>query len=327
MINAAVSSAPPALECLGVCKRYGRQQVLRQVDVTVAPGEVLGFLGPNGAGKTTLIKCVLGLATPNDGEIRVFGTDLFENRSRALRQTGAVIETPVFPDGLTALESLRFLTGLTAAVPEQRLMDTLELVGLGPVARRPVNTFSLGMRQRLGIAQALLPESKLLLLDEPTNGLDPHGIAGMRRLIRRLAREHGIAVLVSSHLLAEIEQVCDSFTILHHGEVIWRGGAADLHLHNTEVELLARRTDGHDSPPSIVTSHPAYQRAVPHLETGHWALWFRLPPDEVPALVRTLVGGGIDLFQVQPRRLVLEQLFLEQTADAAGDVRMDSFQP
>ena len=323
----ASPSVPAALDCRGVCKRYGKQPVLRAVDVTVNPGEVLGFLGPNGAGKTTLIKCVLGLATPNAGDIHLFGIDLFQSRSRALRHVGAVIETPVFPDGLTALDSLRFLTGLTASVPEKRLLDTLELVGLGPVARRPVNTFSLGMRQRLGIAQALLPESRLLLLDEPTNGLDPHGIAGMRRLIRRLAREHGLAILVSSHLLAEIEQICDRFVILHHGSVIWRGGAADLHLHATEVELLVRRIDGHEAPPGVVTAHPANQRAAPHPETGHWALWFRLTPDEVPGLVRDLVAGGLDIFQVQPRRLALEQLFLEQTADAAGDVRMDSFRP
>lgn len=311
------------LECRGVSKRYGAKTVLTDMELALAPGETLGFLGPNGAGKTTLIKIILGLVTPTAGDIRVFGADLFSNRAKAMQQVGAIIEAPIFFDYMTARDNLRYLASLTRSVPRAKVDEVLELVGLGDVAERQVSTFSYGMKQRLGIAQALLPETRLLMLDEPTNGLDPHGIAAMRKLIRDLVQRLGIAVFLSSHLLTEVEQVCDRVIIIHHGRKVLEGAVADLKARHGEVDVQVR-------PPSdeaFIKGHPAYLRSHLLDEGGVTVLGctFRGDPGSIPQLVRELTAAGLDLMQVKPHRHTLEDLFIQSTSGGERDVRIDSF--
>ncbi|MDX9979680.1 MAG: ABC transporter ATP-binding protein [Lentisphaeria bacterium] len=311
----------PALLCEELCKRYGRHEVLRGVDLRVEPGQVFGLLGPNGAGKTTLIRLVLGLALPTSGRVRIFGRDLFTERREVIRQVGAVVEAPCFFPYLTAFENLHHLVSLTRALPRERILDTLDAVGLAPVAERKVGTFSYGMKQRLGIAQALLPDTRLLILDEPTNGLDPHGIAGMRNLIRRISQERGIAVLVSSHLLGEIEQVCDRVVILHHGRKVVDNSLEELQNRDAEIEVLVE-----PDPAALARAGlDGALRSSDGIEDGLQLLRLSLPETEVPAAVRALVAAGLALHRVERRTRNLEEIFLQHTERGESDVRIDSF--
>ncbi len=310
----------PVLSCRGVGKRYGRKTVLDDISLELSAGEVFGFLGPNGAGKTTLIKSILGLVTPQAGEIEIFGRNLLLERRAALMQVGAVVEAPLFTEYLSAFDNLAYLASFTAPVEARRVEEVLERVGLADVARHPVGTFSYGMKQRLGIAQALLPDTKFLLLDEPTNGLDPHGIAGMRQLIRSLSKEQGLTVFLSSHLLYEVEQVCDRFMIIHHGRKVTEGRMDDPRLHGGSAQVdVTVRLDGSFG---ALKGHPAFEEVLWESEDGRACVRFRTA--EVPELVRGLVAGGCAVEAVQPRRRSLEELFIELTRKD-GDVRHDSF--
>jgi ABC-2 type transport system ATP-binding protein len=311
------------LSCQGVTKRYGRKTVLADISLELAPGEVFGFLGPNGAGKTTLIKSLLGLVTPQAGEIHLFGHNLFLDRIAALHAVGAVVEAPLFTECFSAFDNLKYLASFTAPVEKCRIEEVLERVGLGDVARTPVGTFSYGMKQRLGIAQALLPSTRLLILDEPTNGLDPHGIAGMRQLIRSLSRDQGLTVFLSSHLLYEVEQVCDRFMIIHHGQKMMEGTMNDPRLQQgaTLVEVTVRRDGSGMAAPTL---HPAFVEVVKETEEGQVVI--RFSAADVPALVRDLVAGGAAIDQVKPIRRSLEDIFIELTRKPeGGDARNDSF--
>ena len=314
-------SPEPVLVCRGLTKLYRGRAALDGVDVDVHEGEVFGLLGPNGAGKTTFIRMILGLGLPKAGSISVFGMDLFTHRRQVLRHVGAVVEAPVFMEYLSGLENLSRLVGLTRALPEARLLDSLQAVGLREAARAKVGTYSYGMKQRLGIAQALLPDTRLLILDEPTNGLDPHGIAGMRRLIRQLALERRMSVLISSHLLTEIEQVCDRVAIIHKGRCLVQTGIAELRTHSHRVEIDLR------GPAALVEAlrrDPAVTATPAADDDGTTTLVYRDPTD-IPDLVRRLVQDGADVLRVQTRRETLEEVFLRLTRTGDSDVRIDAF--
>jgi ABC-2 type transport system ATP-binding protein len=314
---------PPesVLVCRGLTKLYRGRAALDHVDVDVHEGEVFGLLGPNGAGKTTLIRMILGLGLPSAGSISVFGQDLFRHRRAVLRQVGAVVEAPAFLEYLSGLENLRRLVELARPLPEERLVESLQAVGLRDAARNRVGTYSYGMKQRLGIAQALLPDTRLLILDEPTNGLDPHGIAGMRRLIRQLALDRRMTVLISSHLLAEIEQVCDRVAIIHRGRCLLQTGIHELRTHGSRLEVDVRAA------PDLLDRLQAQTGAVerrPGEPEGLTTLVYRDSPDAAQ-LVRHLVQAGADVLRVQGRRETLEDVFLRLTPSGEGDVRTDAF--
>jgi ABC-2 type transport system ATP-binding protein len=216
------------LEVEHLSKRFGARTAVQNVNLRVEAGEIFGFLGPNGAGKTTAMRMLLGLLRPDSGSARVAGYDCWRQHVQAARHFGAVLESPGLYTALTARENLRQFARLVGAVSKQEHSRLLAEVGLEDRADEPVRGFSLGMRQRLAVAQALLGKPQLLVLDEPTNGLDPLGIRDLRELLRRLAHEQGIAIVLSSHLLSEVEDLCDRIAIMSHGFVRTQGSLLEL---------------------------------------------------------------------------------------------------
>lgn len=215
------------LETIDLTKTYGRIKAVDAVNITAHEGEVFGFLGPNGAGKTTTLGMALGLVHPTGGEVRVLGERVTPNHARALREVGALLGAPAFVPYLSAWDNLELLARLLPGVDKTRIAETLELVGLREVARRKVGKFSTGMKQRVGLAMALLHRPRFVILDEPTNGLDPAGMREIRQLLRSLA-ENGTTVLLSSHLLNEVQQICDRIAVLNKGHVVAQGRVDDL---------------------------------------------------------------------------------------------------
>lgn len=207
------------LECSGLVKRYGGRAVVDGVDLRVPRGAIFGLLGPNGAGKSTLLKMVTGLVWPDDGCVEINGHDVHASHKQALARVGAVVEWPAFYPYLTARENLRAICGVRSRAFNARIEEMARLVGMEHWLDKKVSTYSTGMRQRIGIILACLPDSELIILDEPANGLDPNGMVELREILRHLNRERGATVLVSSHLLGEIEHVCTEVAIMHAGQV------------------------------------------------------------------------------------------------------------
>src|SRR5437868_1505866 len=217
----------PVVRTSGLTKRFGQRVALDSVDLTVPPAIAFGFLGPNGAGKTTLIRTLLGLTRPTGGTFHLLGHHMPVERSAALRRVGAIVEEPRFHPHLTGRENLRIVAAARDRAAEARIPESLERVGLTHRANDRVKTYSLGMRQRLGIARCLLADPALLMLDEPMNGLDPAGILEMRRLIRAFVDE-GRTVFLSSHLLDEVEKTCDQVAIVDQGVVVLQGAVGEI---------------------------------------------------------------------------------------------------
>ncbi len=217
----------PAIETCALRKTYGSAHAVDGIDLHVPARSVSGFLGPNGAGKTTTIRMLLGLLRPDSGQIRILGLDMPDARRRIARQVGALVETPCHYDNLSGAENLE-VTRRLLKLPESEIDRVLEVMDLRAAAAKRVGDYSLGMRQRLGIARALLGRPQLLILDEPTNGLDPDGIVEVRRLIRALPEREDTSVLVSSHLLAEVEQTVDHVALIHCGKLLAQGPLGDV---------------------------------------------------------------------------------------------------
>src|SRR5437763_3381587 len=217
----------PIVEVERLSKRYGRVQALNHVSFSVAEGEVFGFLGPNGAGKTTTIRMLLGLQRPDSGTARIGGHDCWQDHARAARIFGATLEQPALYGFLSGRDNLRIFARTIGPVDEKQISRLLGLVGMTDRANDKVKRYSMGMRQRLALAQAMLGQPRLLILDEPTNGLDPNGIHGLRILLRKLAEE-GMTIFFSSHLLSEVEELCDRVVVLHRGEVKAAGPLSEL---------------------------------------------------------------------------------------------------
>ncbi|MBY0115566.1 ABC transporter ATP-binding protein [Paenibacillus sp. FSL R5-0623] len=208
------------IKTTNLTKQYGTQKSVNSLNMTVQQGGIYGFLGRNGAGKTTTIRMLLGLIKPTHGEIEIFGENLFTNQKEILRRTGSIVEVPGFYENLTARENLSINARIMGIYKKNAIEDSLEIVGLQNETKKLVGKYSLGMKQRLGIARALLHYPELLILDEPTNGLDPIGIKEIRRLIKNLATERNITILISSHILSEIEQLVDYMGIIHEGNLL-----------------------------------------------------------------------------------------------------------
>ena len=300
-----------AIEVHGLTKRFGERTALADLDLTVPRRSVFGFLGPNGAGKTTLIRLLLGLTRPSEGSMRLLGASLPEERSTALARVGAIVEEPRFHRFLTGRENLGIAAAARSPEAHARIEDVLARVGMSERADDRVKSYSLGMRQRLGVARALLADPELLILDEPTNGLDPAGIHEFRRMIRQFV-EDGMTVLLSSHLLDEVEKVADYVAIVDQGRVVLQGSIADLYA-ETEHTILV--TTSHESEAMAVLVLDAVVCAAERTPDG---IRVTLRPGldaEAAAgeVTRRLVEAGVDVRRVEPIRASLEQRFLEIT--------------
>jgi ABC-2 type transport system ATP-binding protein len=225
------------IELRGVCKQFGRRPAVVDLDLCVPAGEIFGLLGHNGAGKSTAIGMMLGQVWPTRGEVRVCGFDVTTQRRPALQQVGAIFETPVFYDYLSGYRNLEILSHYTARTAPSRLREVIDWVGLTGRARSLVRTYSHGMRARLALAQALLPQPALLILDEPSDGLDPEGIHEMRQTILRLHRDLGLTILLSSHFLNEVEQLCTTIAVLNQGRKVFEGRLSEVKRAQAWVRL------------------------------------------------------------------------------------------
>ena len=289
-------------------KQFRDIKAVNDLSFTVHAGQVYGFLGQNGAGKSTTIRMLLTLITPDSGEIEIFGMNLKQHRREILRQTGAIIEKPDLYKYLTALENLRIFAAMSGVkISEKKLMDQLDQVGLADRAHSKVKTYSQGMKQRLGIATALVHNPGLIMLDEPINGLDPQGIAEIRNLILSLSRDEGKTIFISSHLLSEMELIADSMLIIDKGKKLVEGPVKDLFDPAATVVML-RTTD--DKAAFDLLKKSSLQSFVK--EPGPSGILLSLHRDEVPGLVIKLVELDIKVLSLESKHS-LENYFLSLT--------------
>jgi ABC-type multidrug transport system ATPase subunit len=302
-------SSEPVLQAINLSKRYNTRWAVHELNLTVLRGEIFGFLGPNGAGKSTSIRMFLSLVRPTDGQVELFGKPLHRNRSELLARVGGLVERADFYLYLSARRNLEIVAALAGVADPKKIDAVLETVGLRARAEDKVKTFSHGMRQRLGLAQALLGDPELIILDEPTTGLDPMGIKEVRDLIAQLSKERGITVFLSSHLLSEIEQTATSMAIINAGKLVVQGRVKEL-LEEGEglVRIDARPLD---QALRILSEH---QLATSVTRAGD-IIEARMPSANVPAVARLLVEGGVDVRALIPRRS-LEEYFLSLTEQA-----------
>jgi len=296
----------PVLVADKLTKRYGARAVVDGVSFALESGEVFGFLGPNGAGKTTTVRMLTGLVRPDAGSVSIGGFDVFREFESAMRHVGAIVESPDLYPELSGRENLEIFARMIDATAAGRIGDLARLVALEGRIDDRVGTYSLGMRQRLGIAQALLGDPRVLILDEPANGLDPAGIREIRELLRSLARDRGLAIFLSSHLLSEVEQTCDRVAILHRGRML------ALDRVDTLLQARSRVRFRTTIPKAARAALRRYAAAEPELD-GEAAVVADIPEDEIPRALTTLSAEGIPIFEVVRTRPALEELFLELT--------------
>jgi ABC-2 type transport system ATP-binding protein len=300
----------PPIEVRGLVKRYGELTAVAGVDLTVNAGDVYGYLGPNGAGKTTSLRMMLGLIRPTEGSVRLFGRDPLES-VHALQGVAGFVEAPTFYPYLNARRNLELLAAFDGDGAAARIDAALETVELTDRAKDRVGGYSHGMRQRLGIAGALLRDPKLLLLDEPATGLDPAGMRDMRLLIRRLA-DDGMTVLLSSHILTEVEDVCNRVAIVRTGKIVYEGEIADLKRGAGTVYRLETTDD--DRAIAVCNA----QRGVADVRVEHGRICFSADERAVAELSQALVEAGALIHALAPQSVTLEDLFFSLTEGEPG---------
>jgi lantibiotic transport system ATP-binding protein len=283
------------------------EAVLNSISLHVKKGSIYGFLGPNGAGKTTTLRLILGLLKKQKGEVLLFGKPIEQNRVELLRGVGSLIESPSIYGQLTAEENL-LVWQKVYQCPKTRIPETLQLVGLGHTGQKKAGQFSLGMKQRLAIAIALLHSPQLLILDEPTNGLDPSGIVEIRELFKSLNRERGITILISSHLLTEIEKMVTDVGIIHRGNMLFEGSLDALKQRQYAASSIVIETNrSQDTMAIIAAQHP-----VTHIKEGKVVLP-NLPKTVIAAINQQLVAQGIEVYSLQTVEDDLEHIFMNLT--------------
>ena len=299
------------IETHDLCKQYGNALRVAHLDLDVPEGSVYGFLGPNGAGKSTTLKMILGLVRPTAGSIRVLGKSMdSKNRLAVLRQVGRLIESPSYYGHLTGEENLRIVQ-ILRGVPEKNIREVLQIVRLDGQRGKKVAHYSLGMKQRLGLAAALLGYPKLLILDEPTNGLDPAGIQEMRELICELPERFGMTVVVSSHLLSEIDQMADHVAIIRDGELVFQDTLEALH--GRSRHHLALRTTNNAVARAILQ-----EKSVPCQEEEGYLILPILSDELAGQFTRLLGARNLGVIRLEERQKSLEDIFLELTGKAAS---------
>ncbi|MFH2001505.1 MAG: ABC transporter ATP-binding protein [Planctomycetota bacterium] len=294
-------------------KQYGRAMALAGVSLQVHAGDIYGFLGRNGAGKSTTIKILAGLVRPDQGEVSFFGSASAHPDHMIRKRVGFLIENPSFLPTLNAVENLcchQILRGRSGPHALQEVRQILERVGLSDVAHRKVGGYSTGMRQRLGLAQAFLGMPEIVVLDEPLNGLDPEGIYSMRKMILEMAAERGTTFFISSHILAEVEQMCNRLGFVAHGKVVAEGSLDELGATGWLLIRVAQHIE------ALQTIGMQWPQSEPHL-TEDRRIALRLDDNKHPELIRFLVAKGYDLYEVMRKPRSLEETFMTLTTDRA----------
>ena len=295
------------IQLRGVSKQFGKRWAVRELDLSLPRGEIFGLLGHNGAGKSTAIGMMLGQVWPTTGELRICGHDITRDRAKALHRVGAIFETPVFYDYLSGWKNLQILSHYTAPTPPERIKKIVEWVGLTGREHDKVSKYSHGMRTRLALAQALLPDPELLILDEPSDGLDPEGIHEMRLTIQRLQKELGLTILLSSHLLNEVELLCTRIAVLNQGKKVFEGTLADAKQTKQWVRLkvgdFAKATVSLQSEQLIT-------------DTRNGSLVALADGVKIDALIRRLVADDIPVFEVAQEEETLESFYLNLMQDS-----------
>ncbi|HWD20833.1 MAG TPA: ABC transporter ATP-binding protein [Verrucomicrobiae bacterium] len=290
------------IELRHVTKKFGAGLAVDDVSLTVPPGEIFGLLGHNGAGKSTAIGMMLGQVWPTAGEVKLRGYDVTQNRRDALQAVGAIFEAPVFYNELSARRNLDILSAYTARTPARRIDEVIDWVGLTGRAQDKVRTYSHGMRARLALAQALLPQPELLILDEPGDGLDPEGIHEMRQTILRLRRELGLTILLSSHLLAEVELVCTQIAVMSRGRKVFQGSLAEA---RPAADWVRLRTQNFAESTRVLR---AAQLITAERDGSHVRPAPEIPTDQI---VACLVAGGQRVFEITREEPTLESFYLD----------------
>jgi ABC-2 type transport system ATP-binding protein len=306
------------IELKNVSKAFGQRMAVQDLNLTVPPGEIFGLLGHNGAGKSTAIGMMLGQVWPSGGEVRICGFDVTSDRQRALQKVGAIFETPVFYDYLSGWRNLEIFSHYAARTSKQRLQEVIDWVGLTGREGSRVKTYSHGMRARLALAQALLPEPDLLILDEPGDGLDPEGIHEMRQTILRLRSEMGLTILLSSHLLSEVEQLCTRIAVMNQGRKVFEGPLASIREAQHWVRL---RADDFSAALKVLRRD---QLIVDERDGEFIALALGAKTEQV---VRCLVQNGISVHEITPQQRELEGFYLslmKQATNAVSPAPQDS---
>lgn len=294
------------IETRELTKTFDSRTAVDRLSLQVQPGDVFGFLGQNGAGKSTTIRMLLGLVKPSSGQVSLLGHGLPQYREQALRKVGAIVDAPAFYDNLTGLENLRIFSSLTAHVAQHRYHEVLRWVNLSGRENDIVRVYSHGMRQRLGLAQALLPEPKLLVLDEPTDGLDPQGIREIRQLLVDLAQQHGLTIFLSSHLLHEVERICNRIAIIDQGRLLYQGTVQSLLEGDLQFKIRTDRTE------------QAFQflsegLKLPVFKNGNDHLYLKILEADIAAVNRSLVGQGFQVFEISRHASSLEDIYFRLT--------------
>jgi ABC-2 type transport system ATP-binding protein len=296
----------PVLQIKNLRKVIGKKTIIHDLSLDVFAGEVFGFLGPNGAGKTTTIRMIVGLMGITSGEVLINGISIKKDFAKAIQHVGAIVENPEMYKFLTGYQNLLHYARMVKGVTKERINEVVELVGLEKRIHDKVKTYSLGMRQRLGLAQALLHKPSLLILDEPTNGLDPAGIREIRDYLRKLAKQEGLAVIVSSHLLSEMEMMCDRFAIIQHGRLVGIESVQDLVNSSQKVLLNVNPVEEAASIIRQIYSNALRQVTKQGIEIS-------VEREQIPAINAALVSKGVKVYGIQTVAKSLEERFLEMT--------------
>ncbi len=290
------------LECQNLRKRFGKKEILKDVSLEAKEGDILGFIGPNGAGKTTTIKLILGLQKITSGTVKINGYDIEKEFTKAIKRVGTIVENPDLYMYISGYENLKMIANLYEGITKERIDEVIKLVGLENRIKDKVSKYSLGMRQRLGIAQAILHKPNLLVLDEPTNGLDPEGIKQIKDLIVKLAKEEKMAVLISSHNLLELESFCTKITILKNGEVI----------ENTSIDEVKQ-----DENTSYIFEVENEEKAIEVIKEKSKkidknTIEVKVDKEDVPEIIEKLVKSNIKIYSVYQKESNLEDAFLKK---------------
>ena len=294
-----------ALEIINISKSFGKKKVVDNVNITVYPGEICGFLGPNGAGKTTTIKMVLGLLSIDSGKIKVCGYDVKKNFEKAMENIGAIVENPDMYGYMSAIDNLKLYARIRG-INKDRINEVIKLVDLEKNAKEKVGKYSLGMKQRIGLALTLLHKPRVLILDEPTNGLDPAGIKKLRDILKEISHKENVAILVSSHILSEMELMCDKVTVIDSGKIVKTQKIGQEEENETEFVIKVKQEE--------VAIKTLYEKLNIQVEKKQDGLHFNIIKEDISKVVKELVFNNIDVEGVSEKENKLEDIFFDATS-------------